>query len=103
MPGPTAPGSSLAPPVNHGLGRVQVEGHLLARLATEPAVELVAAPRRSALDRADVRGPEPARQLARGRRRRRLRDRAQRGARLVSAARLDVVEALRAGQLRLGD
>jgi hypothetical protein len=103
MPLAAASGPLLLAAVYRRLGRVQIEGHLLGRDAAEATVELVAATRDGALDRADMRGPEPARELPRGRRRRRLRDRPELGARLIRADVLEVIEALRADQLRLGD
>jgi hypothetical protein len=93
----------LAPPVHRRLGRVQIEGHILARVATELTVKLVPRARHATLDRADVAKAKPVGQLARGRRRRGLGHRPQARARPIGTHVLDAIEALRADQLRLSD
>jgi len=98
-----APSTLLAPTVDDALGRVQIQRHILGRLATKLAVKLVVAARRGPLDRADVARLEPAGELPRGRRRRGVGHRPQRRAGLIGAQHLKVVKALRARQLRLSD
>jgi hypothetical protein len=87
--------------VDLGLGRVEIEVHRLSQVAPELAVKALADACLRALDRADVTWTEAPRQLTRRRRRRRRRDRAQRCARAVGADVLDIVKALRAGDLAL--
>src|SRR5450631_2590724 len=87
--------------VDHAVGRVQVKGHLLTRVATQPTVKLVAAARHRPLDRADMSGLEPVGQLTRGRRRRSAGHRPQRGARRIRAHYLHVIKTLPADQLTL--
>jgi hypothetical protein len=96
-----ASGALLLGSVDLGLGRVQIERHALSHVAPGLTVKALADACLRALDRADLTWPQVARQLTRRRRRRRRGDRAQRCARTVGADVLDVVKALRPGDLAL--
>jgi hypothetical protein len=96
-----AGGALLAASVDLCLGRVEIERDRLARVASELAVQALADARLGALDATDVLWLEAACQLTRRRRRRRARHRAQARARAVGADVLDVVKAVRAGDLAL--
>jgi hypothetical protein len=97
----TASGALLGVPVDLGVRRVEIKRDVLAAVAAGLTVQALADARLRTLDRADVATSKPLGQLARRRRRRRVGDRSQRSARTVATDILDIVKAVRPGDLAL--
>jgi hypothetical protein len=102
LPGAVARRAALAVAVDLDHRGVRIDRHRLRRIAPERPVQTVPGARQTSLDRLTARAAKPLGQLQGGRRGGHLGDRTQRRARAIRAQFLDVIEALAADQLRLG-